>query len=191
MSVFYTSDTHFGHARIIELCERPFGSVAEMDDLLVEWWNLTVKPNDIVYHMGDVTSGSFGPLEHIQKLNGRKILIAGNHDACHPMHREWLKYLPKYLDAGFEAVMPFARRKVAGIEFLMSHFPYSADHTDEPRHAQYRLRNNGMPLVHGHVHTLYTERDLGLNVGVDKWNYIPVREDYIVEWLKRVTNGND
>lgn len=187
MSVFYTSDTHFGHTRVIELCDRPFGSVAEMDDLLVEWWNLTVKPSDIVYHMGDVTSGALPPLEHIRKLNGRKILIAGNHDACHPMHREWLKYLPKYLDAGFEAVMPFARRKIGQIEFLMSHFPYNADHTDEPRYGQYRLRNNGLPLVHGHVHTLYTERDLGLNVGVDRWNYVPVSEDIIVDWLKRVT----
>lgn len=189
MSVFYTSDTHFGHARIIELCERPFGSVAEMDDLMVEWWNLTVKPSDIVYHMGDVTSGSFGPLEHIQKLNGRKILIAGNHDACNPLHRDWVKHLPKYLDAGFEAVMPFMRRKVAGIEFLMSHFPYqgAGDHTEGERYSQYRLPDLGLPLVHGHVHTLFKEQGRGLNVGVDQWNFVPVSEDIIVDWLKRVT----
>lgn len=188
MSVFYTSDTHFGHERIIELCYRPFESAEDMNLSMVDSWNTVVRPDDIVYHLGDVTGGSLAPLRYIKALNGRKILIAGNHDACHPMHRDWLKRIPFYLEAGFEAVMPFARRKVAGMQFLMSHMPYYADHTDEPRHAQYRLPDLGMPLVHGHVHTLYTERDRGLNVGVDVWNYTPVAEDVIVEWLKRVTS---
>lgn len=185
--VFYTSDTHFGHARIVELCDRPFSSVEDMNAGLVERWNSVVRPKDIVYHMGDVTGGSLAPLEHIQKLNGRKILIAGNHDACHPMHRDWYKHLPKYLDAGFEAVMPFMRRKVEGIQFLMSHMPYAGagDHTEGERYTQYRLPDMGLPLVHGHVHTLYREKDRGLNVGVDVNDYAPVPESAVAEWLKR------
>ena len=45
---FITSDTHFSHARIIELAGRPFTSVEEMDDELIRRWNETVAPDDIV-----------------------------------------------------------------------------------------------------------------------------------------------
>ena len=188
MTVFYTSDTHFMHGR----CATEFRSYKnseEHDALLVYNWNQMVRKNDIVYHLGDVTGGSLKGLAYIPKLNGRKILIAGNHDVVNPMHRDWFKHLPKYLEVGFEAVMPFARRKVAGMQFLMSHFPYQnqGDHTDEERHSQYRLPDMGLPLVHGHVHDLFTERGRGLNVGVDQWDFTPVPEDVIVDWLKRVS----
>lgn len=189
MSVFYTADTHFGHERIIELCNRPFDSVEEMDQQMVKRWNEVVREDDIVYHLGDVTGGSTKPLVNVRLLNGRKILIAGNHDACHPMHRQWLKHLPLYLEAGFEAVMPFAKRKAAGVTFLLSHLPYQngGDHTLGERYTQFRLPDLGLPLVHGHVHTLFKERGNGLNVGVDQWDFYPVREDVVHDWLKRVS----
>lgn len=185
--VFYTADTHFGHKRIIELCERPFTDVDDMNDQLVERWNDVVKhDDDIVFHLGDVTGGSLAPLEHVRRLRGRKILVAGNHDACHPMHREWLKALPRYLEAGFEAVMPFATRKVEGVRFLLSHLPYAGagDHTLGERYTQYRLPDEGMPLVHGHVHTLFKMNEHGLNVGVDQWQFAPIPEDIIFPWIR-------
>jgi len=185
MTTHYLSDSHFEHPRCATEF-RGFSGSEEHDELLVENWNRVVRKDDRVFHLGDVTGGSLRGLSYIPKLNGRKILIAGNHDVVNPMHREWFKYLPKYLEAGFEAVMPFARRKVAGMQFLMSHFPYTGDHTDEERHTQYRLPDKGLPLVHGHVHDLFTERGRGLNVGVDRWNFTPVHEDAVVEWLKRM-----
>lgn len=80
---FYTSDTHFGHAGIIQSCGRPFADVAEMDAELVRRWNAVVQPHDIVYHLGDWgwPSGdpeAFRALFH--SLNGRKVLVTGNHD---------------------------------------------------------------------------------------------------------------
>ena len=187
MSVFYTSDSHYMHGRCATEF-RGFTNSEEHDALLIANWNRVVGRDDIVYHLGDVTGGSLKGLAYIQFLNGRKRLIAGNHDIVNPMHREWFKYLPAYLAVGFEAVMPFARRKVAGMQFLMSHFPYAGggDHTLEERHAQYRLPDMGLPLVHGHVHDLFTERGRGLNVGVDRWDFTPVHEDVIIEWLKRM-----
>lgn len=79
---FYVADTHFGHRGIIQSCNRPFASVAEMDRELVARWNAVVRPHDIVYHLGD-----FGWAEDekalrklFAKLNGKKYLILGNHD---------------------------------------------------------------------------------------------------------------
>jgi calcineurin-like phosphoesterase family protein len=53
MAVFFTSDTHFGHAAVIRSCERPFASADEMDEALIARWNARIKPGDTVYHLGD------------------------------------------------------------------------------------------------------------------------------------------
>ena len=52
--IFYIADTHFGDERIMKLCGRPFSAVQNMDEALVAQWNGTVKPEDTVYHLGDV-----------------------------------------------------------------------------------------------------------------------------------------
>ena len=54
MNTFFTSDTHFGHNNIIEYCKRPYTSVEEMDAALEKNWNEVVKPDDLVYHLGDL-----------------------------------------------------------------------------------------------------------------------------------------
>ena len=73
--IYFTSDTHFGHANIIKYCKRPFANVDEMNIALVAAWNAKVKPEDTVYHLGDVT---FKRLDMVPLLNGTKILIRGN-----------------------------------------------------------------------------------------------------------------
>lgn len=76
--ILFVSDTHFGHSNILKYCNRPFDNVQQMDECLIEFWNKTVSPNDVVYHLGDFAfkNGS----EIYPKLNGYKILIKGNHD---------------------------------------------------------------------------------------------------------------
>lgn len=80
---FYTADTHFGHAGIIDMCQRPFKSVAHMDNELVAGWNACVGKSDIVYHLGDF-SMDLRDADRVKRifalLNGRKYLILGNHD---------------------------------------------------------------------------------------------------------------
>ena len=84
-SVFLTSDTHFGHKNICKFTNydgspvRPWDDADEMDEEMVKRWNETVQPNDKVYHLGDVVINRKS-LAILDRLNGDKVLIKGNHD---------------------------------------------------------------------------------------------------------------
>lgn len=79
--IFFTSDTHFYHNNIIRFCKRPFESVDEMNETLINNWNSVVPPDGIVFHLGDFCfAGSDKMKELVSKLNGKIILIKGNHD---------------------------------------------------------------------------------------------------------------
>ena len=85
-SVFLVSDTHFGHAGVCRFTDsntgekiRPWTDPNEMDEEMVKRWNETVRPNDKVYHLGDVVINRKA-LSIMHRLNGDKVLIRGNHD---------------------------------------------------------------------------------------------------------------
>lgn len=79
--IFVISDTHHGHENIIKHGERPFSSVEEMDEIMIENWNSVVTDQDKVYHLGDVYMGSQKNADSIlSRLRGKKRLILGNHD---------------------------------------------------------------------------------------------------------------
>lgn len=113
MKYYVISDTHFGHENIIRYCNRPFSSVEEMDKTLIKNWNQTVSNKDIVLHLGDVGLCKKDYLaEIISKLNGKKILIKGNHDNFNDQF---------YRDAGFSYVSQYP---ILYKEFyLLSHEP--------------------------------------------------------------------
>lgn len=93
--IWFTSDTHFGHKNIIQYTQRPFESVEEMDETMIERWNERVAPNDSVYHLGDVGLCPAPQLKEIlDRLNGSIFLITGNHEksALECKRRfEWIK----------------------------------------------------------------------------------------------------
>lgn len=81
MKIFITADHHFNHENIIEYCKRPFKTVAEMNEVMIERWNKQVGKNDLVIHLGDFGLGDKEKIKEIRKkLNGTIILIKGNHD---------------------------------------------------------------------------------------------------------------
>ena len=85
MSAFVTADTHFGHSKSLTFIRpdgenlRPFDSVEEMDEHMINNWNRVVNKGDTVYHLGDVVIPR-PSLSILERLNGRKILVRGNHD---------------------------------------------------------------------------------------------------------------
>jgi calcineurin-like phosphoesterase family protein len=181
MTVWYTADLHFGHAKVAQL--REFADVDVHDNLIACNWGAKVRTNDIVYVLGDIAvSNPTRALEILHNLPGRKHLIVGNHDACHPMHREAHKWQAKYFTA-FESVQPYARRRIGGMNVLMSHFPYAADR-GETRYPQYRLPDLGEFLLHGHTHSdRVRTSDHEIHVGLDTWGLEPVREDVIADLI--------
>jgi len=81
IDVWFTSDHHFGHKNILEYEKeaRPFSTLKEMHEVMIDRWNKVVKPKDIIYHLGDFAFGKHN-IEHAKRLNGTKRLIMGNHD---------------------------------------------------------------------------------------------------------------
>lgn len=157
-AIWFIGDTHFGHEKVSGL--RGFTHPDYHDAALAGKWLKQVKNEDLVYVMGDVSGGSRtgerAALEFLATLPGRKRLIAGNHDSISSIHRKMSPHTGLFAEV-FERVSDFGRIRVAGREVLLSHYPYTADHTEAgPRYAQYRLKNLGLPLVHAHTHS--TER---------------------------------
>ena len=80
-NTFFTSDTHFYHNAMITKGIRYFNSVSDMNDVIVSCWNKYVKPTDTVIHLGDFSFGGKREIKEIlSRLNGRIILVRGNHD---------------------------------------------------------------------------------------------------------------
>ena len=81
--VFFTSDTHFGHQNIIRFCNRPWATIAEHDQALIDNWNDTVLEDAVVFHLGDFSykGGGFPTIRNLKGLlHGQIVLISGNHD---------------------------------------------------------------------------------------------------------------
>ena len=153
MKFFVVADTHFGHANIIKYCNRPFQTVEEMNKTMIKNWNETVSNKDIVLHLGDV---GIGPKQYISdivgRLNGKKILIMGNHD-------QWSEQT--YKDMGFHTVSRFPI--IYDDCYIMSHAPLLLSETTPYFN------------VYGHVHNdnKYVDNSTSKCVSVERIGYRP------------------
>lgn len=90
MADFFIADTHFGHGNVLAFDNRPFQTIEEHDAALAERWNEAVAPADEVYLLGDVSwYNAIRTNEILRSLNGKKHLIAGNHDRKLLKNREF------------------------------------------------------------------------------------------------------
>lgn len=192
--IWFTSDTHFGHARILELSNRPFTDVHHMNEMIIKWWNELVAPDDTVYHLGDVALGPITEsMSCIKRLAGRKRLILGNHDrpfmVAHKGQKQVDKWTKFYLAAGFESIASEGAVAIDESPALLSHFPFEGDSHDGDRFTDIRLDDVGVPLIHGHTHsngdpvTFSSNGTKQIHVGMDAWNFRPVSERQVRELL--------
>jgi calcineurin-like phosphoesterase family protein len=193
MNRWFTSDTHFGHANIIKYCNRPFTDVDEMNEAIVENWNRVVAADDTVYHLGDVALGPWEKWDEVlTRLNGHKILVVGNHERIfkgEPQKRidRFMPYYQQWFEDIVDNMADF--KLVNGHTVNLSHFPYEADHMDKARHMEFRLPDNGVPLVHGHTHmeTIMSRSEantIQVHVGMDAHNYTPVSEQQVIDFIR-------
>ena len=180
---WFTSDWHLGHVNIINFCHRPFSSVEEMNETIIERHNSRVSPTDKVFVLGDVALGKIDEsLALVLRMNGTKYLIPGNHDRCWSGHAKSRPIdTTRYTEVGFTVIgedLTYRQPKdlIFGGGLRMCHFPYAGDSHDEDRYAEHRpVQKWGKEwLIHGHVHNAWKVKDQQINVGVDVWDFYPV-----------------
>jgi calcineurin-like phosphoesterase family protein len=155
-----------------------------MRETIIARYNEIVGANDLVYHLGDVTMDEKYVQPFVIRLNGRKILVAGNHDKCHPCHKNHERMRRKYLTYGFENVLTHAIYEPLSV--VMCHLPYTGSSEDyRERFPEHRPKNEGRPLLCGHIHEKWRERDKMLNVGVDVHDFRPVTEEQVRQFVAR------
>lgn len=167
--IWFISDTHFFHANVLKFANAdgtrmraPFQSLEEMHEYMVEKWNGVVKPQDHIYHLGDVTFQYHGAFNELMKrLRGHKRLVVGNHD----------KLKNPALFAHFGKVMLWRGFKDEG--FTASHIPLRLDSIRDGTHN-----------VHGHVHANSRPEPNYINVSVEVRDYTPVHMDTIISEIK-------
>lgn len=151
--IFFTSDEHLGHSRIIEYCNRPFVDVDEMDNTIIERHNSLVGHEDTVYHLGDFTfKNSTNADIYKSRLNGRHIFLKGNHDKD--------KTLPHIIEL-----------KIEEQPLVLCHYAMRV----------WNLSHYGSWNLHGHSHGMLVPYGLQLDVGVDNNKFYPVSFDTVKE----------
>lgn len=161
-NIWVISDTHFYHQNIIEYCNRPFKTAAEMNDYMVTMWNETVRDGDKVYHLGDVYMGHTNG-EHerfLCSLKGQKRLILGNHDngKDHVLQRVFKK---------IEVWRMFPE-----FGLLLTHVPvhdYSLEKKGRGGSPDFKMTN-----IHGHIHNGTVPSEYHKCVCVEQTDYKPV-----------------
>jgi len=169
--IYYTADQHFGHLNIIRFCDRPFVTVAEMDEALIKNWNNIVSERDIVYILGDLVFRSDKHASYyIDRLKGVKHLILGNHD------HKWIKNcnLQKY----FASVSYYLEIKDGEKRLALSHYPMLS----------WGGAARGALHIYAHIHNkkdglayeTLKQMDNALNAGVEINDYRPVTLDELI-----------
>lgn len=168
MKLWFTSDTHFGHERTLELSKRPFGSVAEMDKQIINNWNSVISTEDIVYHLGDV-----GELHRLSELNANHIkLVLGNYE-----HEINILDSHNQLDNRVEIIQSNSLIEIDGITFRLVHKPEDA--------------LPGYFCLFGHIHKLQMVKRNGLGVGVDAHHFMPIDSETIRFYHNAIVNHYD
>jgi calcineurin-like phosphoesterase family protein len=173
--IFFTADTHFFHNNIIRSCERPFKTLVEMHDSMIQKWNSCVADRDEIYILGDFAYKAAGKEVNsiLSRLKGKKYLVRGNHEryladsAFDPKAFEWVKDYYSFIHQG---------RKI-----VLFHYPI----------LEWEGAFHRSLMLYGHIHNRgEKEPDYGekfkllgpraINVGVDVNDFYPVCIDRIL-----------
>ena len=165
--IYFTADTHFGHDNIIRYCKRPFTSVDDMDETIINNWNSVVTDNDTIYILGDFLFRANRldlVYNKLKVLNGNKILIKGNHE------KQALNIQAKY--NFFNKVSYYEEIRYNDVKICMFHYPIE----------EWNNKHHGSIHLHGHTHGNSPIVKNRFDVGVDVNNFSPIS---IEEILKR------
>lgn len=164
--VWFTADTHFGHAKIVGYQRPHFVTLEEHDETLIRNWNERVKPGDTVYHLGDFAWHH--PARYRARLNGQIHLIKGNHDR--------LKSSDESL---FESISDYKKVKIGGQKIYLLHYAMRV----------WNGSHHGTFHLYGHSHGSLPDdpNALSMDVGVDVHSLRPVSYDEVTDFMANKT----
>lgn len=179
MKTWITSDLHFGHTNIQKFCPKTRGhyqSVAHMNEDMISQWNQKVVPNDLVYILGDVSfQNPQVAVETIARLNGKKVLVKGNHDRKNLKHEHFV--------AQFAEIHDYLELNYNNNYIVMMHYPI----------CEWDRMHRGSIHFHGHLHgnksglEEFRARDAGFDA---TGNVVTLMEDLIADALKGAIKGH-
>lgn len=178
--LFFSSDFHLSHFRIIEYCNRPFKSIAEMNDTIINNFNSVIEPEDTLYHLGDFCLGNKYEYQvHLlSRLNFKKIMIVGNHDNK--------KNLKRMAESGIiESFHNTLGIEIDGQYIWMSHHPnrtWYFENVDISPHDPKTVWK-----LHGHLHTKDKREVINdtIDCGIDNFNFLPISFNRLNELFTR------
>lgn len=155
MTVFFTSDSHFGHLGIIGMCNRPYANITEHDTGLIENWNAVVRPSDTVWHLGDFAYRASPKWTRriFEMLNGEKHLVLGNHD-----------FKGETQKLGWASIHQLTETIVDNQTLVLCHYGLRT----------WRNMRRGAVQLYGHSHGRLPGTRQSIDVGVDPMGYAPV-----------------
>lgn len=184
--LWFTSDTHWHHSKIIEFCNRPFTSVEEMNEKLIENWNSVVKPGDTVFHLGDFCFGGSQAWNSIlDQLNGNILLIKGNHDEKSLRQG----YMLRFKWVGYQLHLLVEDRSI-----YLNHFPflcYGGTYHDIPTWQLFGHVHSGPGANGKDINRMQYLFPTQYDVGVDNNNFTPVSFEQIKTIIDFQINGKE
>jgi len=173
MATFFIADTHFGHANLCGklATSRPFATIEEHDETLIRNWNEAIGPDDECWHLGDFAYRCHPKQmrETFNRLNGRKHLVAGNHDSGATKSMPW------------ESVHEILEFSPGGLWIVACHYPFRS----------WPGMEHGAIHLHGHSHGNTPAEGRMLDVGVDCHGFKPVSLDTIRERMDKILSPKE
>lgn len=161
---YLISDTHFFHSRIIEFGRKQFKHAEEMNEFMIERWNSVVKPHDTIIHLGDFAMGPNIDWAILDRLNGIKTWILGNHDTPAKIEKA-----QKY----FAKICAYLEVQVGSKKILISHIPV---HDSQLKRFDFQ--------IHGHLHEELIDDSRYFSVCCEQINYTPIHFSDVLNKLK-------
>lgn len=160
--LWFTADEHYGHTNIIKYCSRPFSSVEEMNEKLINNHNSVVSDKDVVWHVGDFTlSGSHFAFTIQRRLHGKHFYINGSHD-------RWIEEAS--VPAPYLKELMYEGQRIVLCHYAFRVWPHS---------------HHGSWQMYGHTHGKLPGIGYQWDVGVDNNNFLPISFDQLKEKFSR------
>lgn len=173
-NTWFTADFHLGHANIIRYCNRPFATVEEMDQAIVEWLNASVKRDDVLYFLGDFCMGGQQKIfAYRRRIHCKKIFaVPGHHDKQARKLKEEFSWLDN-----------LAEVSIHGQSIVLCHYALRA----------WNRSNRGSWHLYGHSHGRLPEapNSFSMDVGVDTHNFRPWHYDEIAHIMTKKAEARE